>query len=63
MSTDTLLSIFAVHCFFGSCPHVVRELDPHTASRVMQAHYDEKHVDDLTRLGYPPQAADTERGL
>ena len=52
MSEATLLDVFTVHCFWGWCDHTVQDFDSEAASRKMQAHYDEKHQDDLARLGY-----------
>lgn len=52
---SALFGMFAVHCFFGACNHVVRDFDSHAASRTMQEHYDADHVGDLTRLGFPPR--------
>ncbi|MEQ6898991.1 hypothetical protein [Microbacterium sp. KR10-403] len=51
---ETLIPVYTVHCFFGRCRFTVQDTDTHEASRRMQWHYDEEHVDDLTRLGYPP---------
>lgn len=54
-TTVPLLPVFTVHCFFGTCTHVEREFDSSAASAAMQHHYDVEHVDDLTRMGYPPR--------
>lgn len=43
-----------VHCFWSKCGHIVEHRDSEQASRIMQAHYDDAHEDDLVALGYGP---------
>lgn len=39
-----LFPVYAVHCFYQRwCDHVVRDTDPHQASRLMEEHYETKH--------------------
>lgn len=49
---SALIPLFTVHCFWAKCSHVEQDIDSYTASRRMQAHYDEAHEDDLVALGY-----------
>jgi hypothetical protein len=48
----------AVHCFFGWCAHVVRELDPQAAHDVMECHYRASHTQDIEQLIRPYIDAD-----
>jgi hypothetical protein len=43
----------AVHCFFGWCDHVVREVEPRAAHDAMEAHYAKQHADAIRELVLP----------
>lgn len=50
----TCAGMVTIHCFWGTCDHIVEHRDPVQGSRIMEAHYQEVHPHDLTKLGFPP---------
>ena len=52
----TCARMVTIHCFWRACSYIVEHSDPVEGSRIMQAHYDAEHEDDLAALGYEATA-------
>lgn len=50
---DQLFPVFTVHCFWGWCQHVERDLDPYAVHGAMEAHYDAEHQADIAAIAGP----------
>jgi hypothetical protein len=49
LSLSFCQEMIKIHCFFR-CPHIVEDLDPYVAHRLMENHYQEKHAPQIARI-------------
>lgn len=47
---NDLFPIYTAHCFFSSCPHVERGLDPAAVHDAVERHYQAEHARQIQHL-------------